>query len=338
MMVVLSTGEPLQTLARAGALVAIARQIQLLAANRGTDSPSDIHIVLAGEAPEALARTIAKDIGVPVTAMHLPDTASWDLLGRGLESVADTMGPAMVIFDHTAMAREVGPAMAIALGGVSISNVCGVDREDGRFLFTRPVMDNTRTQAVSVPDRHLSLISLAPGAVVAEGRFGAMAGKQLAASSLPDPQVAVVSPPQSSSVKRICLSSRSGAGDGSLSRAPIVVAAGRGIGNADNLQKVCDFAACFPGAATAASRPLVDQGWVGYDRQVGITGAVVSPELYIALGISGSSQHLAGMAGSKWVVTVNHSPDAPICRHSDLCLQADVTAFMDEVLENRKKR
>ena len=339
MMVVLAAGEPEQTLLKAGELAERARQIQRLA--HGSIPDSKIQIVLTGKTPEGLAAAIADNTGEAVTAMPLPESASWDLLGRGLEVLAARICPALVVFAHTAMAREAGPGLAVALGGISVSNVCAVDRNENGFSFTRPVMDNTRTQAVQVPDGHLCVISLAPGAGVAR------AGEALSGQKLSDPKLSgggcrleVFHPPAfpGTALKRLSLASRSGSGNGKLSRAPIVVAAGRGIGEPENLDRVRAFAACFPGAATAASRPLVDQGWVGYDRQVGITGAVVSPELYIALGISGSSQHLAGMAGSKWVISVNKSPDAPICRHSDLCIQGDVTAFMDAVLEKQHKK
>jgi len=352
-MVVLAAGEPEQTLLKAGELVETARKVRILASGRcdGIDSNHNsdrvlgpetaIHIVLAGEAPKGLALTIADEFEDAVTAMILPEIASWDLLAIGLETWAKEICPAMVMFSHTAMAREVGPALAVALGGVSVSNVCAVDRYDNGFLFTRPVMDNSRVQGVRVPHGQLCIISLAPGAAVAEGRSGTQAVKMGSGEKLSKRgRVRIFRPPASPgpSLERISLTARSAGGDGKLSRAPVVVAAGRGIGEPANLDRVRAFAACFPGAATAASRPLVDQGWVGYDRQVGITGAVVAPELYIALGISGSSQHLAGMAGSKWVISVNHSGDAPICRHCDLCIQADVTVFMDAVLKSRKKQ
>ncbi len=339
MMVVLTPGDPVQTRAKALELVAVARQTHLMS---GKTNPQ-IRIVLAGAGSEGVAEVIAGDSECAVTSMPLPDTACWDLLERGLETLVADIRPDLILFPHTAMAREVGPGLAVALGGVSISNVSAVDRDEKGFLFTRPVMDNTRTQAVRVPDGHLCVISLAPGAVVADGRFsngaGAASGGRVSSQENEggEGRVDVFHPPEFSGpgLKRIRLSSRAGGGEGKLSRAPIVVAAGRGIGDPENLARVKAFTACLPGAVTAASRPLVDQGWVGYDRQVGITGAIITPELYIALGISGSSQHLAGMAGSKWVVSVNHSPDAPICRHSDLCIQADVNAFMDAILENQ---
>ena len=81
------------------------------------------------------------------------------------------------------------------------------------------------------------------------------------------------------------------------------------------------------------SRPLVDMGWIGYEHQVGITGAMVAPKLYIACGISGSSQHLAGMKDAELVISINKNPAAPLFRHSDLCITEDVLEFIQAFLK-----
>lgn len=129
-------------------------------------------------------------------------------------------------------------------------------------------------------------------------------------------------------------------------RARVVVAAGRGVLEKENLGLVEELAACFPGSAIAGSRPVCDMGWLPYGRQVGQTGKTVSPALYIACGISGASQHVDGMRGSDFVVSVNTDPNAAMFRESDLCVVEDIRTFLPVLKEkiqeaasreNRKK-
>ena len=119
----------------------------------------------------------------------------------------------------------------------------------------------------------------------------------------------------------------------SLARARVIVSAGRGINERENLDAITALAHQFASSAVGSSRPLVDMGWIGYGHQVGITGATVAPRLYIACGISGSSQHLAGMKDSGFVVSININPDAAIHLHSDVCIHEDVLSFIQAFLK-----
>ncbi len=124
------------------------------------------------------------------------------------------------------------------------------------------------------------------------------------------------------------------AGDAALARADVIVAAGRGIGKKENLVLIQKLAAKFSGSAVGASRPICDAGWLPYNRQVGQTGATVTPKLYIACGISGSTQHVAGMRGSEFVVAVNTDPDAAIFKHADVGVIEDfkvLISALDEI-------
>lgn len=113
-----------------------------------------------------------------------------------------------------------------------------------------------------------------------------------------------------------------------LDRARVIVAVGRGLGKAENLSQVETFAGTFPGSAVAGSRGACDSGWIPPERQIGVTGKTVSPEIYLALGISGAPQHLAGMQSSRSVVSINSDPHAPIFAHSDVGIVADMFAFI----------
>ncbi|MDP3284078.1 MAG: electron transfer flavoprotein subunit alpha/FixB family protein, partial [Desulfobacterales bacterium] len=118
----------------------------------------------------------------------------------------------------------------------------------------------------------------------------------------------------------------------------VIVSAGNGIGAKENLGLIYRLADIFPGSAVGGSRILIDRGWLEYRQQIGLTGALVAPELYIACGISGASQHLAGMRGSGFVVAINRDPKAAIFNESDVCVVEDLNKFIPVFIEEYGKK
>lgn len=290
------------------------------------ENNSRILIVVPHRRPVPLADQLAADTGLDTIALSLPDTRACrnEVVKEALVALMKKTAPSHVLAAHTALGREIAPGLAVRLGAASIAGVIGIrscSPDGGAPVFTRPVMDNTRVQAVE-PDPNLpAVLTLVPGA------FPRFSGKAVSGGRVLEETAAIdlrkLRTVQKKHLKPVGSSQ-------ALKSARVVVAAGRGIGEKENLGAVSQFAGAFPSSALAASRPLVDMGWIGYERQVGVTGASVSPDLYIACGISGSSQHLAGIKDAKYVVSINKNPDAPICRHSDLCITADVMAFIRE--------
>jgi len=123
-----------------------------------------------------------------------------------------------------------------------------------------------------------------------------------------------------------------------LDEASIVVSGGRGLGSQDNYEKLVLGVANELGAATGASRAIVDAGWVPYSKQVGQTGKTVKPEVYIACGISGATQHLVGMKGSKNIIAINTDDQAPVFSVADLGIVADVNVVLPDLIEKLKAR
>ncbi len=303
-------------------LVSAASRIRALSLDT---APVDILVMVPGEQPMEAARKISAATGCKTLGVRWPFDPGPESLKQGLVHVLKDISPSYILFSHTTMGREVAPALGARLGACTMAGGTGIRKDPTGLVFTRPVMDNTRVLSLGPASTGLSILTLAPGAFGGwdkdyDGRSGEVIEMILPKTCLYP------------CVRQISIAGRD-KGSQEIKAARIVVGAGRGIGDKENLGRVNAFAARLPGSCVGASRPLVDQGWVDYSRQVGITGTTVAPDLYIACGISGSSQHLAGMAGSKWVVSINKNSQAPICRHSDLCILADVNEFMDGFLE-----
>jgi electron transfer flavoprotein alpha subunit len=285
-----------------------------------------IRILVPGSAPRALAQEIHDRTGIPTLAVRWPGEVTPETLRQGLTHVLGQLRPAYVILPQTTMGREVAPCLGAQLGACTVAGVTDIQRHRGWLVFYRPVLDNTRLLPLRPAGKGMCIVTIAPGSFTGgQGEGDAARGEVMTMDVPPSclqPAVRWLSMTRPATENR------------EIQGARIVVGAGRGIEKQENLARMEAFTKRFAGACLAASRPLVDMGWVPYGRQVGITGATIAPDLYIACGISGSTQHLAGMSGAKWVVSINKNPDAPICRHADLAIVADLNAFIEAFLES----
>lgn len=215
-----------------------------------------------------------------------------------------------LVVSATATGKDLAPRIAARLGAACAMDVTAVETEGDRIRAVRPVYAGKALQTITLAGT--PVIAVRPGAMPAVA-----AGK-------PGEQVAVPVPEFQARL-RVAGIRTGAAATLDVAEARVVVAGGRGLGEPTHFALLHDLAAAFGGeAAVGASRAVVDAGWIGHGAQVGQTGKVVAPDLYIAVGISGAIQHLAGMRTAKVIVAINRDKDAPIFKVADYGIVGDL--------------
>lgn len=258
-------------------------------------------------ASEAAGKGVARviRIGHPLLERYTPDAYI-----AALHQLIQKESPAQVVFPHTYQVRDFAPALAARLGQVLISDVVAIG--DGP-VFTRQLMQGRLNGNYRHQGDGLCLVSVQAGAFRADA---VPTGKAEMVTFEPNIDAAAVRTKPGDAF-------RGSAQTVDLGSAPLIVAVGRGIKEADNLSLVQDLASTL-GAEIAASRPICDNGWLPMERQVGSSGQTVAPKLYVAVGISGAIQHLVGMKGSQCIVAINRDPEAPIFEVADYGIVGDL--------------
>lgn len=260
---------------------------------------------------------------------YLADDSSLELFSAGpyaacVVEAAKDFGPDVIWFGFSESGKAVAPRVAAQLDVACATDITDIQLKDGKIEVIRPAMANKVMQRVQVNSSQLV-------AVVRAGAFEADEGISGTEN------VVQLSPPQADvrAVIKEVVSDASGEID--LSDADVVVSAGRGVKNQDGIDLVKELAGDL-GAAVGASRAMVDGGFMPHNTQVGQTGKIVAPSLYVALGISGAIQHLAGMQGSKVIVAVNKDPEAPIFNVADYGIVGDLFEVVPILKEEIKKK
>ncbi|KQW73403.1 electron transfer flavoprotein subunit beta [Phenylobacterium sp. Root77] len=277
----------------------------------------DVDVLVAGKDAKAAADAAAKVAGVRKVLL-----AESDELGQGLaEAVEATVVPLMggydaVLTPATSQGKNFSPRIAAKLDVAQISEIVEVVSND---TFVRPIYAGNALETVQSSDGK-KVITVRATAFKAAGEGGSASVENVAAGAV-STKVKFVD-------QQLVKSARP-----ELAGAKIVVSGGRAMGSAEEFQKVIEPLADKLGAAVGASRAAVDAGYAPNDYQVGQTGKVVAPELYIAVGISGAIQHLAGMKDSKVIVAINKDGDAPIFQVADFGLVADYKTAVPELMD-----
>lgn len=282
----------------------------------------EVHLLVAGAGVDGVAQAAAKIAGVG--KVHVADDAAF---GHALaENVAPLVAELMGHHDAfvapaTTTGKNVAPRVAALLDVMQISDILSVEGPD---TFTRPIYAGNAIATVQTSDAKLVITvrGTAFDKASAEGGSGTVeavastggASADRGVSSFVSAEIAKSERPE-------------------LTSAKIIVSGGRALQNSENFHTLIEPLADKLGAAVGASRAAVDAGYVPNDYQVGQTGKIVAPEVYIAIGISGAIQHLAGMKDSKTIIAINKDEDAPIFQVADIGLVADLYKAVPELTE-----
>jgi electron transfer flavoprotein alpha subunit len=242
--------------------------------------------------------------------------------GKALADVIADVKPALVLLAGTTMGRDLGPYAAGKLGCAYAADCTALVKENGGILARRPVYAGKAIATVR-SDHEPFICSLRPKAFEAGSPGAATAAKV-------DTFTPKAGPDLVKAVARSIVNNDTGKLD--VAEADIIVSGGRGIGGPEGFKPIEELAKVL-GAAVGASRAVVDLGWREHGAQVGQTGKTVSPTLYIACGISGAIQHLAGMRTSKVIVAINRDPEAPIFKVATYGIVGDLFEVLPPLTE-----
>ena len=278
----------------------------------------DVHVLVAGHNAAAAAQAAAQVVGV-AKVLHADGPALEHGLAEDLAAqvLAVAGGYGHILFPATASGKNTAPRVAAKL---DVSQISDITKVDGADTFERPIYAGNAIATVQSSDA-VKVITVRTTAFDAAAATGGSA----AVESVP----AVAASGKSSFVgQELAKSDRP-----DLTAAKVVVSGGRALGSAEQFQSVLTPLADKLGAAIGASRAAVDAGYAPNDLQVGQTGKIVAPQLYVAVGISGAIQHVAGMSGSRVIVAINKDPDAPIFSVADYGLVADLFEAVPELVK-----
>jgi electron transfer flavoprotein alpha subunit len=244
-----------------------------------------------------------------------------------LAQLASGYQPAAILLGATTRGRELAPSVAVDLETGAIADVTGLELEDGNIVATRPIYAGKLLSKCVIPERRPQIITLRarafPRPEPDPGRSGEVVQVTLALTE--------------DQIKNKVTGLEAAEGQVSLADAAIIVSGGRGVNGLEGFAPVRELAQVL-GGAMGASRAAVDAGWIPYAHQVGQTGKTVSPDLYIACGISGAIQHQAGMRTSKVIVAINKDPEAPIFKLAHYGIVGDLFKVVPALTAAFKER
>ncbi len=277
----------------------------------------DVHVLVAGGGAAAVAEQAAKISGVSkvlhADADHYKDGVSIEVADLIVSLAGDY---SHILVASTTSGKDVMPRVAALLDVAQISDIFAVDSAD---TFKRPIYAGNAIATVQSSDK-IKVLTVRPTGFDAAALGGSA-------------EVAQISGPDAQGGTTVAGRELTKSERPELASAEIVVSGGRGVGSAENF-KIIESLADKLGAAVGASRAAVDAGYVPNDYQVGQTGKVVAPALYVAVGISGAIQHLAGMKDSKVIVAINKDEEAPIFQVADYGLVADLFEAVPEMVSS----
>jgi electron transfer flavoprotein alpha subunit len=279
------------------------------------------HAVVVGPGAQALAETLKT---YPLDVIHVNEDGDVDkyLLDPAidyLEAVAKSVGPAVILIPNTLQGRDIAGRIAARLGAGLTSDATGLKVEGGKVETVSPKLGGSSITTCAFKPGDYGVVTIRPNS------FTALAGGSGASIET------VEKPAGKTYVMLIEGESEEVSGEMGLEEAPVVVAGGRGLGGPEPFTTLLKPLADALGGTVGASRAAADAGWVPYSLQIGQTGKTISPNLYIAVGISGAIQHKVGMRTSGTIVAINKDGTVPIADFADLLVVGDLFQIVPEL-------
>lgn len=286
--------------------------------------------VLVGYEVEKLANTLIKHGADEVIVLEniLLKNYTTDGYTNAIEKIAIERKPEIILIGATNIGRDLGPRLAARLKTGLTADCTGLDIDENtkNLLMTRPAFGGNLMATIECPNHRPQMATVRPGVFPLpcpddrrEGRIEKIDVK------IKEEEIRIV-------VEKIVKSLDEKI---DITEAKVIVSGGRGIGNKEGFEMLKELAHLL-GGVVGASRAAVDAGWIGKDHQVGQTGKTVRPKLYIACGISGAIQHLAGMQESEYIIAINKDENAPIMSIADLGIVGDVYKVLPELINEIK--
>ncbi|MFD1863911.1 electron transfer flavoprotein subunit alpha/FixB family protein [Planococcus chinensis] len=298
---------------------------EAIAAAKQVSGGGEVVAVLLGDAVSDFGQELVNygaDRVVTVEHPHLKHYTS-DGYGQAFMAVVEQESPEALVFGHTAVGKDLSPKIASKLQTGLISDVTAIEGEGDDAVFVRPIYSGKAFEKVKNKEG-IVFITVRPNNIAPlakEERSGEVSSLSVDITNL------------RTIIKNVVRKSAEGV---DLSEAKVIVAGGRGVKSADGFAPLQELANLL-GGAVGASRGACDADYVDYSLQIGQTGKVVTPDLYIAAGISGAIQHLAGMSNSKVIVAINKDPEANIFKVADYGIVGDLFEVIPMLTEEFKK-
>lgn len=287
-----------------------------------------VRLLLTGIEVAGAAAGLAATSGLDIFTLENPglDLPNPPLTAALVSQILPQLQPRHVCLPHTMRGCQVAAALSVQASRPVITGVETIEQTGGRLCFRRAILNGKLSATIEVPASG-GVFTFCGGAAdpVAgpSGGCGSVTALQVTNVDCGVQPIAMAQPPDD---------------EAALEEATAIVSAGRGIGKAENLDLLRAVAGILKHSALGGSRTACDAGWLPYSRQVGETGRKVAPELYLACGISGARQHLAGIQNAKTVIAVNTDPQAAIFNRADYGIVEDLMLFLPVLLEKYKAR
>lgn len=311
-----------------GSLTKLSTEVATLARSvAGQLGGAEVTGIVIGSDPAAAATELAKFVPkvLTVTEPATADNAAGMIVAQRLAALVEAHDPDIVMTGAGPEGRDVAGALSALTGWGVLANATAVRGEDGGPVATHSVFGGKLITESGLTGTK-GIVTVRPNAVTAEPAGSPGTVEETAATGeLQQPAVPVVERLEAETTAA------------KIDDARIIVAGGRGVGGSDGFALIQDLADAL-GGAVGATRAAVDSGWIPYSQQIGQTGKIVKPQLYLAMGISGAIQHKVGMQTASTIIAVNRDPDAPIADFADMIVIGDLVEVGNALLAELRAR